>query len=72
MIGKTKTSQFNDFWICEPRGTLIYGFEYTKKISKHVRKVWRRLFDRYFYKSQNLEHENEIVRPDLEKMGTDK
>ena len=26
----TKTSIFHDFWIVDPRGNLIYGFEYTE------------------------------------------
>ena len=33
-MGGTKTSNFHDFWMFQPLGTLIYGLEYTKLFLK--------------------------------------
>ena len=47
-MGGANTSKFDDFWIFGPLGTRIYGFEYTKNISKHIRK-YGNIFEEYYF-----------------------
>ena len=45
IMGETEHLDFHDFWVLEPLGTLIYGFEYTKLLQKtreRVRKHFRK------------------------------
>ena len=67
-MGGTKTSKFYDFWIFDSRGTLIYGFEYTKLLQQKKDKVWEHVSNILFV--SNLDMTETWKNISLEKTGT--
>ena len=52
--GRTKASEFHDFWIFEPpRNPYLWIWIY-QITSTYIRKLWTHFWNYYFYKSQNL------------------
>ena len=65
----TKTYKMRDFWIFEPQGNLIYGFEHTKITSTNKRKYGIIFENSIFANIKFWKTINRKFGPDAEQIG---